>query len=297
MSGPVSASRHVGDAGTAAAAIPALRLDGVGVAYDATPVVGDVSFDVLRGQWLGLIGPNGAGKSSLLRAVAGLVPYTGTISFGAAATSPGMVPAASLRGRDRARQVAFVPQTPVVPPGATVSDYVLLGRTPHISYFGVEGPADVDVVDAVLERLSLQDLASRTLDTLSGGERQRAIIARALAQEAPLLLLDEPTNGLDVGSQQDVLELVAELCRREGLTVVSAMHDLTLAGQFADRLAMISGRRLAAFGPARQVLTAGEISEHYGATVRVLHDVDGSVIVIPTRQQVVADREASEAFE
>lgn len=246
----------------------------VGVAYDGAVAIGAVDLEVTPGEWLGLIGPNGAGKSSLLRAVAGLVEHTGAILID---DQPPQ------NGRRRAQQVAMVPQLPIVPAGLTVASYVLLGRTPHIPYLGVERPGDLDVVRATLTRLDLDPFVNRPLDTLSGGERQRAVIARALAQQAPVLLLDEPTNGLDVGSQQQVLELVADLCTTDGLTVLSAMHDLTLAGQFADRLALVSGRRLAAVGSARQVLTEGQIGEHYGARVRVLDDPDGGVIVIPTR--------------
>lgn len=256
---------------------PALELDNVTIAYTTTPVVEGVSLRVAAGEWLGLIGPNGAGKSSLLRAVAGLVPHRGTIAIDGETLPSGR------RSRKRATRVAMVPQTPVIPAGMSVASYVMLGRNPHISYLGVERPNDLDVVHDILERLEFGAFAARHMDTLSGGERQRSVIARALAQQAPLLLLDEPTNGLDVGSGLQVLELVAGLCRTHGLTVVSAMHDLTLAGQFADRLAMISEHKLAACGSADQVLTEGEIGHHYGANVRVLHDDDGSVIVIPVR--------------
>lgn len=262
---------------------PALSLHDVHVVYDVDPVVEGVSLDVAHGEWLGLIGPNGAGKSSLLRAVAGLIPHGGTIGLApSTAARQGTAPGRAGR-RDRARRVALVPQSPVVPPGATVAEYVLLGRTPHISYFGVESRGDRQVVAGILRRLGLAPFAGRRLDTLSGGERQRVVIARALAQQAPVLLLDEPTNGLDVGSQQEVMELIAALCVEDGLTVVSAMHDLTLAGQFADRLAMISAGRLAATGTAEEVLTERGIGQHYGASVRILRDEDGSVIVIPTR--------------
>jgi iron complex transport system ATP-binding protein len=252
-----------------------LACHGVGVAYDGAVAVTGVDLCVEPGEWVGIIGPNGAGKSSLLRAVAGLVPHSGTV------TVDGAPPA---RGRRRAQQIALVPQTPVTPPGVTVIDYVLLGRTPHIPYLGVERGHDLAVVEGVLDRLDLHDFADRRVETLSGGERQRVVIARALAQQAPVLLLDEPTAGLDVGIQQQVLELVAGLCATEGLTVLSAMHDLTLAGQFADRLALLSGRRMAAVGPAEEVLTEGAIGRHYGAHVRVVRDAEGTVIVIPMRQ-------------
>jgi iron complex transport system ATP-binding protein len=254
-----------------------LTLHQVTVAYDADPVVVDLDLDVAAGEWLALIGPNGAGKSTLLRVIAGSLDVTtGQVRI------DGDDPR-RLRSRELARRVAVVPQQPSIPAGLTVTDYVLLGRTPFIPYLGVETRRDLDAVAAVLERLELSALADRTLDHLSGGELQRTVLARALAQEAPLLLLDEPTSALDVGHQIAVLELVEELRRERGLTVLSAMHDLTLAGQFADRLVLLDGGRAVAHGPAATVLTEDTIRRHYDVAVRILHDDDGGVVVIPLR--------------
>ena len=192
----------------------------------------DLSLQLERGSWLGMIGPNGAGKSSALLAIAGLLRSSGRIEVLGDEV-------ARLDRRELARRVALVPQAPVVPPLATVTDYVLLGRTPHTGVLGRESAADHAAVAEVLERLDLVAFAGRALATLSGGELQRAVLARALAQGAQLLLLDEPTSALDIGHQQDVLELVATQQATSGLTVVSAMHDLTLAGQYADRMLLL----------------------------------------------------------
>ena len=248
----------------------------VTVAYDGTPALRGVDLTIVPGSWTGLIGPNGAGKTTLLRAAAGLVPHGGAILLGGEEV-------AWMSRRATARLVAYVPQRPVVPEAMTVIDYVLTGRTPYISYLGSEAAGDLDVVGRVLVRLELEDLAERQLGTLSGGELQRAIIGRALAQQAPVLLLDEPTAALDVGHQQHALELIDALRREEGLTVVSAMHDLTLAGQFAERLLLLDRGMLAAEGPVREVLTESTIRRHYGARVRILEDGRGGVVVIPTR--------------
>ena len=137
----------------------------------------------------------------------------------------------------------------------TVAHYVLLGRTAHLGPLGRESRHDLDVVDRALTQLDLDGLADRTLDTLSGGERQRTVLARGLAQEATLLFLDEPTAALDIAHQQETLELVDDLRRRLGLTVVSTMHDLTLAAQYADHLVLLTGGRIILSGPAAQVLT------------------------------------------
>src|SRR5207247_6216369 len=131
-----------------------------------------------------------------------------------------------------------VPQKPEIPSELTVAEYVLLGRTPHIGYLAGEGRADRLAAERAIERLALLPFVGRLLGSLSGGELQRVVLARALAQEAPVLALDEPTTALDLGRQQQVLELVDSL-RCDGPTVVSTMHDLTLAGQYAERLLLL----------------------------------------------------------
>jgi len=170
-----------------------------------------------------------------------------------------------------------------MPPEMTVQEYVLLGRTPYIGYLATERKSDHDAAHAAIVRLELDALAHRKLSSLSGGEAQRAVLARALAQEAPLLLLDEPTTALDVGRQQQVLEIVDELRATEGLTVLSAMHDLTSAGQYADRLALLDRGRLVAEGSAEEVLTRAIISRHYRADVRIVGESESGLVVVPVR--------------
>jgi len=252
--------------------VSALALERVTVELGGRNVVDGVSFAVERGEWVTLIGPNGAGKTSLLRAIGGLVGHRGEIRLDGR-------PVQELKRREVARRVAVVPQVPAMPPAMTIREYVLLGRTPYVSYAGQESRGDVAAAERALARLDLAELADRELGTLSGGERQRTVLARALAQEAPLLLLDEPTSALDAGRQQEALELIDELRLDAGLTVLGAMHDLTLAGQYAQRLILLSGGRVVAHGAPPEVLTEALISEHYGARVRVL---DG-LAVVPVR--------------
>ena len=263
----------------------AVSLSGVSVAYDGLPVLRGVSTRVGPGDWLALIGPNGAGKTTLLRAVAGLLPHRGRVALGD-------VDVSAAPRRRLARLVAYVPQRPTLPEAMTVADYVLLGRTPYVPYLGTETRRDRRIVAEVLDRLDLGPLRDRPLGSLSGGEAQRAVLGRALAQRAPVLLLDEPTAALDVGHQQQVLELVDALRTEGGLTVLSAMHDLTLAGQFADRLLLLVGGRAVAEGPAAVVLTEGAIREHYGARVRILQDARGGVVVVPHREPPTRAEEA-----
>ena len=248
----------------------------VGIAYESEVVVSELDLSVSSGEWLVLIGPNGAGKTTILRAIARLVAYRGEIRIGSQSV-------AEMAGPELARRVAMVMQQPHMPEGMSVSQYVLLGRSPHLAYFGREGRRDHEVVAGILERLALDRLAARPLDHLSGGERQRAAIARALAQQAPVLLIDEPTSSLDVGRQQEVLELIDDLPAEQGLTVIAAMHDLTLAGQYADRMALLVAGKLVAVGTPAEVLTEPVIADHYQAQVRVMQMNGAGRAVIPIR--------------
>jgi iron complex transport system ATP-binding protein len=248
---------------------------GLGVRLDGTQILDGVDVEVADGEWVTVIGPNGAGKSTLLRAVGGLVPYAGEVQLGADRL-------AALKRRERARRIATVAQNPVVPPGMRVVDYVLLGRTPYIPPLGRESESDLSAVDDVLGLLDLTRFAGRKLNTLSGGERQRVFLARALAQTAPILLLDEPTSALDIGHQQEVLELVDRLRADRGLTVLATMHDLSTAGQYADRLVLLAEGRVAASGTPREVLTVDLLAAHYRVRVKVI-DGDQGPLVVPTR--------------
>jgi iron complex transport system ATP-binding protein len=243
----------------------------VAVTFGKTRVVGPLSLEVGRGEWLGLIGPNGAGKSTLLKAAVGVVDYEGSVDVGEHDLRRGL-------------DIAWMPQRPRLPEEMSVSDYVLLGRTPHLGYVGGETQHDLDSVMGSLKRLDLSAFAARRLGTLSGGEAQRAVMARALAQEAPVLLLDEPTSSLDIGHAMEVLEILDELRKHDGLTVVTAVHDLTMAGRFADRLAMMASGEIVADGDASTVLTEENLVKHYGAGIRVVNNGDGPT-VIPTRIQ------------
>lgn len=248
----------------------------VRVTLGRAEILHGVDLQVPAGQWLTVIGPNGAGKSTLLRAIGGLLPFTGEVTiFGTNLHW--------LRRRQRAQLVAMVTQHPVVPPGISVLDYVLLGRTPYIPPLGQESQADVMAAVEVLTFMDLVDMAERSLATLSGGERQRVFLARALVQGANLLLLDEPTSALDIGHQQEVLELVDDLRHRRGLTVVTTMHDLSVAGEYADQLVLLADGRVAAAGPPEQVLTEELLTEHYRARIQVIPGKHGPVVV-PVRR-------------
>jgi ABC-type cobalamin/Fe3+-siderophores transport systems, ATPase components len=249
-----------------------LRVTDLHVTLDDRKVLADVTLTVPAGSWLAVIGPNGAGKSTLLKAIMGLVPYEGGVLLGGE-------PMHRRRRRDRARLIAYAPQTPSMPPDMTVFDYALLGRTPYITYLGRESHADREATASALDRLDLTAFATRPLSHLSGGERQRVVLARALTQATPLLLLDEPTTALDLGHQQQVLELVDRLRLADKLTVVTTLHDLSLAGQYADHILLLSHGRAVASGHPRQVLTELLLAEHFGARVTIASGAAGRPVI------------------
>ncbi|GAA2211036.1 ABC transporter ATP-binding protein [Nonomuraea monospora] len=249
-----------------------ISASGLSVRLGERDVLDGVNLEVRRGEWVGVIGPNGAGKSTLLKALMGLVAHRGGVLLDSR-------PSGGLKPRERARLLAYAPQTPALPPDMSVFDYALLGRTPYIPYLGRESRHDREVTRSVLERLDLTALAGRRVGELSGGERQRVVLARALAQEAPALLLDEPTTALDLGHQQQVLELVDRLRRTDGLTVVTTLHDLTVAGLYADSLLLLTGGRAVASGEPAQVLTEELVGRHFDAHVKIEPGPDGRPVV------------------
>jgi iron complex transport system ATP-binding protein len=255
-----------------------IAVNGLSVSFGTKAALDGVSVSVATGEWVALIGPNGAGKTTMLRAIARMIRSAGGISLGGR-------PAARLGHRKLAKLIAYVPQHPMLPPEMTGLDYVMLGRTPHLGYFAVESDADRRICLDLLDRMTLTDMAGRRLATMSGGEAQRLVLARALAQQAPILLLDEPTSSLDLGRRVDALELVDELRTERSLTVMSAIHDLTLAGQFADRLVLLHHGRVIADGEPATVLRDGLLSDTFGAGIGVLRTADGGLAVVSHRQR------------
>jgi iron complex transport system ATP-binding protein len=239
-------------------------------------VVRGVDLTVAPGESVALVGPNGAGKTTLLHALAGLVASRGTLMVA------GLHPHHTARARV-ARAVALMPQRPVVPEGVTVTDLVLLGRTPHLGRFAAPSAGDRTTADESLSRLGIAHLRDRRASELSGGELQRVVLARALTQQPQVLLLDEPTSSLDIGHQQTVLELVDGLRADPGVTVVAAVHDLTLASRYFARVVLLDAGRVVADGTPAAVLTAERVGRVYGAQVRVL-DLEDGLVVLPVRR-------------
>ncbi len=253
-----------------------LEIRDLTVAYGELVALRRVSLSLGAGELLGVVGPNGSGKSSLIRAITRLVrPLGGDIRLDGREVG-------ALSQRELARWAAVVPQNAYLPDAFTVLEVALMGRTPHLGLLQSEGRADLAAVRRALEQTDAWRLASRRMGELSGGERQRVVVARALAQETPLLLLDEPTAHLDMGHQAAVLDLVRQLCRREGKAVLAAIHDLSLAGQYCDRLVMLNQGRIVGEGEPQEVLSPQLLASVYGTRVSVLtHPLTGRPVVTP----------------
>lgn len=254
----------------AAVVAPALVTRGLSCDAGRRTVLTDVDLAVRRGEVLGLIGANGTGKSTLLRVLAGVrAPAAGDLLLDG-------VPLASYPARERARRIAFVAQEEAASADLLVAELVALGRVPHArAWGGVDDEARAAVGEA-LRLVDLEYAARVPLDRLSGGERRRAVLARGLAQQAPLLLLDEPTNHLDIRHQLALMRLIRRLSREEGRTVVLALHDLDLAATFCDRVAVLHDGALQACGTPDDVLTPAVLHDAFGVlATRVTHPLTG----------------------
>lgn len=243
-----------------------LDIAGLRVTYGERPALQGVDLRVAAGEVVGLVGPNGCGKTTLLKAITRVLPWAGgeVLLLGE--------PASKLSRRELSRRVAVVPQSPVLPVGYTALEVVLMGRTPHLGFLEQEGAEDYQRAREALRRVGALGLADRRVDELSGGERQNVVLARALAQDTPILLLDEPTANLDIGHQIAVAQLVGELARDRRLAVLAAIHDLTLAALYCDRVALMAAGTVIATGPPEQVLTTRNIALAYHAHVLILSE-------------------------
>ncbi|HEY7467742.1 MAG TPA: ABC transporter ATP-binding protein [Dehalococcoidia bacterium] len=253
-----------------------LNVSGLRVAYGERVALCGVDLSVDAGEVVGLVGPNGGGKTTLLKAIThGVALQAGTVLIDGEDVS-------RLRTRDVARKVAVVPQSPTLPVGFLAREIVVMGRTPYLGFLEQEGPEDYGKADEALAMLGAAGLAGRRVEELSGGERQNVVLARALAQETPALLLDEPTANLDIGHQVLIAKLLRRLARERGVAVLAALHDLTLASLYCDRLVLLAGGSVIAEGAAGDVLTRDNLRRAYAADVLVVRPEGiGGPLVLP----------------
>lgn len=267
----------------------ALSAHGLRAGYGRATVLEDTSVTVTPGDFAALIGPNGSGKSTLLRVLARLLkPQAGTVLLHDQ-------PVAAFSAKALARKLAVMPQSPTAPPGVSVRELIGYGRAPHTSWLRPESPADRQLIDRLIQRCDLMPLADRRVDTLSGGERQRCWIAMALAQQPAVLLLDEPVSALDIAHQLEVLDLLAQVNRDQGTTVVIVLHDINLAARYCRSLLAVRDGKVAAAGSVDAVLTPGCLETVFGVRTTVIRPPGVSYPVCLFERPLAAGRDAGTA--
>ncbi len=248
-----------------------LQADNLRFAYAGRTVLEDVSLQVTAGEIVALVGPNGSGKSTLLRCCTNvLAPAAGSVRLDGRDLR-------QLPRRELARSIAYIPQQPQIGPATPVFEVIQLGRAPHVGF--VLGQRDREVVVEVIETMGLAGFAFRPIGELSGGERQLVLIARALAQEAPIVLLDEPTSALDLRHQLEIAELLRSFQRERRLGFLVAIHDLNLAQRFADRVYVLRAGRLLAAGSWRTTMTEQTIRKAYAVEALIREEQEVAYIV------------------
>ena len=254
----------------------AIEVEALSFAYPARGVLRDISLRVDPGEIVGLVGPNGSGKTTLLRILGGLEPrYSGSVRLGGRELR-------SLSPRARARQLALVAQETTVSAPFSALEIVLLGRHPHLSGLAFEAEQDRAIALEALRRAGAEGLAGRNVQQLSSGERQRVLFAMALAQQPRALLLDEAGSFLDVRHQVELWDLVRALAQEEGVAVLAVLHDLNLAAEYCDRVALLQAGRIVAAGPTREVLTYANLTRVFETEVYVdVNHLTGALVVTP----------------
>ncbi|CCQ11006.1 Ferrichrome transport ATP-binding protein FhuC (TC 3.A.1.14.3) [Pseudoalteromonas luteoviolacea B = ATCC 29581] len=248
--------------------------------YQQQHVLNNIEFTANANQLLGIVGPNGCGKSTLLKLMAGhLSPHSGHIE-----TEQGDL--STCHRREKAKQVAYLPQYPLAPKGLTVEQLLRFGRHPHQTWFQQWQKQDSQILEDIIERLHLSPLLKKDIALLSGGQRQKAWLGMTLAQDTPVILLDEPTSALDIGHQVDVMESISHISRL-GKTVVLVIHDLAMAARYCDRILAIHSGSIKACGEARTVISAQLVHDLYGTHVDILAaPQDQSPVIVPRRKSL-----------
>ena len=256
--------------------------------YGDRTISHDLTFKVPDGLFTVIVGPNACGKSTLLRALARILrPGAGQIVLDGRQID--RIPA-----REVARTLGLLPQSSTAPDGIVVADLVARGRYPHQTFLQRWSAADEAAVAGAMRTARIEDLAGRAVDELSGGQRQRVWIAMVLAQETPLLLLDEPTTFLDIAHQIELLNLLRDLNRRQGNTIVAVLHDLNQACRYAHHIVAMRDGRIVAEGDPRTVMTAERVRDVFGLASIVIDDpVTGDPLIVPLDEPATPASEAA----
>jgi len=252
-----------------------LKIRGLVFNYASIPVLNDVTLELGESEVLVCVGPNGAGKTTLLRCIDGLLkPERGSIFLDGKEIK-------EMTMMEIARRVGYVPQSASRAFPTTVFNTVLIGRRPHIRWRGSE--RDIKAVVEVLKLMGIENLAMRDVNELSGGQLQKVLIARVLAQEADILLMDEPTSNLDIKHQFEVMDIIKDIVRSRGISVIMAIHDLNLAARYADRIIIMNNGKIFDAGDATKVLTPKNIKRVYDVSAEVVY-IHNMPVIVPIKR-------------
>lgn len=253
-----------------------LQANNIFAGYDKKIINDDISILIPKNKISVIIGANACGKSTLLKTMARLIqPSSGNITLDGKKIS-------EIPSKELARSLGLLPQSPIVPEGITVADLVSRGRFPYQSFLKGLGKKDYEAVEEALEIMGITDIANRCVDELSGGQRQRVWIAMALAQETDILLLDEPTTYLDITYQIEILDLLTDLNRKKGTTIVMVLHDINLSARYADYIFALRKGKLISEGSPSEIITEDLIKDVFDLDCTVISDpVSGTPFIVP----------------
>jgi iron complex transport system ATP-binding protein len=258
-----------------------LTVEKIQTGYGEKTILKDIDLTLRPGELMALIGPNGAGKSTLLRAISGVLPlHSGSIKMDGKEVI-------HMNEQERARKIAVVPQARNLPPAFTGKEVVSLGRTPYLNWLGQLSAQDETIIEEAMRETDTLDFANRPINELSGGEQQRLLLARALVQQAPLMLLDEPTTFLDLQFQYGLMKHIHNLAHPANNNIVPravliALHDLNMAFQFADQVALLVKGQIVKIGSSQELLDDELLSQVYKVPLTLLHDpTSGRSAILP----------------
>jgi len=260
----------------------AVEIKNLSFSYRNSRILTNLSFSVPEGDFFIIIGPNGSGKTTLMKAISGILkPQEGKLKILG-------LPFGDYTRKALAKTIALVPQLLSVDFPFTVTELVLMGRSPHLSILGLEQEKDLEIANRAMAFTEVEHLAHRKLDQLSGGECQRVFIARAICQEPRIILLDEPTASLDLAHQVKIMDLMEKLKNELGMTIIMVSHDVNLAAMYSDRLLLLKNGEITSLGKPNEILTLQILKETYGCRLLVDESPVGRfprITLVPEKHQ------------
>jgi len=253
-----------------------IHIENISAGYSGEKTLKNISFNIDRKDFFGIIGKNGAGKSTLLKVLCNLIkPYSGNIYINYKNIN-------CFSKREFATTVSFLPQYVDTSLSFTAFEFIMFGRYPYMNMFKIPSNNDYSVVKGVMDFLQIANLAQRKINELSGGEKQRILIAQVLVQETNIIIFDEPTSHLDIGNQNDILEILRDLNENYNKIIILTLHDLNIAGEFCNKLALMENGSICRYGTPEEVLNYVDIERVYNTTVVVkTNPISNKPYVIP----------------